>query len=153
AIDLAKLRKTAVETTPLIHREDLLEIIDEELVNVAPGKTPTELRAWIIRRIPQLDVELFNEAADEAKDRRYVSFHHGEDGMSLIELYIPTIEAKAIEKKVTAAARGMNRAQPQDTEQPPHPAAAGVPTDRLEPHQVAEGPHPAAVGMGETMPV
>lgn len=126
AIDLAKLRKTAVETTPLIHREDLLEIIDDELVDIAPGKTPTELKAWITRRIPQLDIELLNETAQEAKERRYVSFHHGPEGMSLIELLIPTIEAKAIEKKVNAAARGMNRAQPKDTEQPPHPAAVGV---------------------------
>ncbi|NLS08961.1 HNH endonuclease [Nesterenkonia sp. MY13] len=153
AIALTNLRKAAVETLPLIHRDDLLEIIDEELVDIAPGKTPTELRSWIIRRIPELDMELFNEAAEDAKDRRSVTFTHFGEGMSLVELFIPTIEAKAIEKKVNAAARGMNRAQPKDTDQPPAFAAAGVPTDRLRPHQVAEGPHPAAVGMGETMPV
>ncbi|NLS10604.1 HNH endonuclease [Nesterenkonia sp. MY13] len=146
AIDLAKLRKTAVETTPLIHREDLLEIIDEELVEVAPGKTPTELRSWIIRRIPNLDIELFNEAAEEAKEGRHVSFHHGEDGMSLVELFIPTIEAKAIEKKVNAATRGMNRAQPKDADQPPAIDAAGLQSDSVAPHQRIEGPHPGRVG-------
>ena len=132
AVDLPKLRKTAVETTPLINRDDLLAIIDNELVEVAPGKTPTELRSWILRRIPQLDVELFNEAAEEAKERRYVSFHHGGDGMSLVELFIPTLEAQAIEKKVHAAARGMNRQQPKDTDQPP-----------------IDGPHSAAVKVNE----
>ncbi|NLS10242.1 DUF222 domain-containing protein [Nesterenkonia sp. MY13] len=136
AIALTNLRKAAVETLPLIHRDGLLEIIDEELVDIAPGKTPTELRSWIIRRIPELDMELFNEAAEDAKERRSVTFTHFGEGMSLVELFIPTIEAKTIEKKVNAAARGMNRAQPRDTDQPP-----------------IGGPHPAAVGVGDTTPV
>ncbi len=71
-------------------------------------------------------MELFNQAAEKAKERRYASFHHGHDGMSLVELFIPTIEAKAIEKKVNAAARGMNRTQPRDRDELPHLAAAGI---------------------------
>ncbi|NLS09230.1 DUF222 domain-containing protein [Nesterenkonia sp. MY13] len=136
AINLTTLRKAAVETSPIIHREDLLEILDAELAEIAPGKTPSELKNWVIRRIPELDVELFNAAAEEAKEHRYASFYHGENGMSFLELYIPTVEAKAIEKKVHAAARGMNRAQPKDSDQP-----------------LIDGSHPAAVGVDENTPI
>ncbi|NLS09774.1 HNH endonuclease [Nesterenkonia sp. MY13] len=153
AIALTNLRKAAVETLPLIHRDDLLEIIDEELVDIAPGKTPTELRSWIIRRIPELDVELFNEAAEEAKERRCVTFHHGTEGMSLIELTIPTIEAKAIEKKVNAAARGMNRAQPKDADKPPVFDETGMHGQPLAAPRSADGFHPASTGTGEGSPV
>ncbi|NLS08886.1 DUF222 domain-containing protein [Nesterenkonia sp. MY13] len=141
AVDREKLCTLGSAIRPIEDRPDLLEILDTDVAEIAPGKTPAELKRWLKRKIPTLDIELFEAQVEKAVQDRYVSVRHGEDGVSLIQALLPTPEAEAIAKKLRAAARSMDRARPKDCEVPPPPAAAETLTDPLAPHQpVAEPP-------------
>lgn len=116
-IDLPRIRRIAEAATQITERQDLLETLDAEVVEIAPEKNPTELKHWLTRRIPELDAEAFDQRCQQAAARRYVRIEHLPEGLSFLEALIPTVEAAVIEKRLRKVATSMNQPQPADTEE------------------------------------
>ncbi|WP_157983934.1 HNH endonuclease signature motif containing protein, partial [Nesterenkonia muleiensis] len=135
-IDLPRIRRIAEAATAITERHQL-EILDADVAQIAPEKTPTELKHWLTRRIPELDTEAYDQRCQAAAARRYVRIEHLSEGLSFLEALIPTTEAAVIEKRLSTAARSMHQPQPADTEEGYQPttgthdadAGAGVDTE------------------------
>lgn len=115
-VDLARVPKIAVATVMLpADRDDLLATLDAEVSQIAVEKTAAELKHWLTRRIPELDVEAYQQRAEEALARRYVRIEHNDDGTSYLQALLPTPEAAVIEKRLKKVATSMHIPQPADT--------------------------------------
>ncbi|WP_158644283.1 HNH endonuclease signature motif containing protein, partial [Nesterenkonia massiliensis] len=69
----------------------------------------SEFHHWLTRYIASLDPEAYARACEKETQSRFVRFQHQSHGMSYLQAYIPTLEAAAIEKRLKAAARGMDQ--------------------------------------------
>lgn len=109
-----RVRRVAEAAQSIWDQDQLVSVLDAELVSIAPEKNPAELKRWLARRVPELDAHAYEQQAAEAKAGRYVRIEHLPEGMSFLEALIPTVEAVSIQKRLSAAARSMDRPQPTD---------------------------------------
>ncbi len=64
-----------------------------------------EVRAWLRRFIVRVEADATNARAEAERERRFVMFDHGDDGMSKIIASIPSVAAAAIERRLHKDAR------------------------------------------------
>lgn len=129
-VDFARVRRIA-QTAGRLEDQSLVARLDAEVLAHAQAKTLGEMGSWLNRRIATLDTEAHGRLCQRAQADRWVRVEHHEDGTSMLEARIPTLAAAAIEKRLAAAARGL------DT-----PAGAGGPADCSS---LAESPDADAV--------
>lgn len=103
-IDMLRLRKIAEAGCELeLH---LVPHIDEAAAEkAATGRSISEFQRWLSRYIAEVDYEAYGRLCSAKRKDRYVRFLHGADGMSHIDARLPTVEAAAIQKRLTITAR------------------------------------------------
>lgn len=112
-IDQPRLRMIADAAMPLEDPAHLCRL-DADAAEKASAATSAQLRRWLNRYVARLSPEGFSRTCEQAQDQRHVRILHQENGMSLLQAVLPTVTAAAIEKRLRAAARGLDRPQPQD---------------------------------------
>lgn len=106
-IDFPRVRRTAQAALADLSREKLAEL-DAAAAVQAPRRSAADYRRWLTRFVAQLDPEVYTAECARAGEDRYVRFEHLSNGMSYLEAYLPTLQAAAIQKRLRAAARGLN---------------------------------------------
>lgn len=99
-----------------------VEALDAAAEKKAPESTATQLRRWLNRFVARLGPEEFARSCEQAQRHRHVRLQHLENGVSLLQALLPTVQAAAIEKRLRAAARGLDGPQPRDPEAAETPA-------------------------------
>ena len=115
AVDQHRLRLVADAAMGLDSAEHV-EALDAAAAEKAPESTAVQLRRWLNRYVARLDPEEFVRSCERAQDHRHVRLQHLENGVSLLQALLPTVQAAAIEKRLRAAARGLDGAQPREPE-------------------------------------
>lgn len=136
AVDFARLRRVA-QTAVRLEDQGLVDRLDAEVGAHARTKTLGELQSWLNRRVATLDAEAHARLCRRSQADRWVRVEHHEDGTSLLEARIPTLAAAAIEKRLAAAARGLET--PACPEDPASSAGAAEAPGALG-HLVGAGP-------------
>ncbi|WP_374761124.1 HNH endonuclease signature motif containing protein [Nesterenkonia flava] len=129
-IDLSRVRKIADAAEVMLGTEKL-QVLDREAVERAERGNLGDLQRWLNRRVPQLESGAYEQACRKARGERHVRFQHLPHGMSLIQAYVPTLEAAAVEKRLKAAARGLDC---------PHSRGAGEQADSRGKHPTQREP-------------
>src|SRR5690625_3785730 len=101
------LRKitTAAQNLTTQDSADLIRRLDPAAALEAIDRSLGDFVNWLTRCIAHLDEQAYAEACARQQADRYVGFTHGTDGMSYIDARIPTVEAAAIQKRLTITAR------------------------------------------------
>lgn len=113
AVDQQRLRLVA-DAAMGLESADHVEALDTAAAHQAAESTAAQLRRWLTRFVARLGPEEFARSCDRAQEHRHVRLHHLENGVSLLQALLPTVQAAAIEKRLRAAARGLDRPQPRD---------------------------------------
>ncbi|MCT1607795.1 HNH endonuclease [Nesterenkonia massiliensis] len=108
-IDLPRVRKTVDAATTCDLPDDLLRQLDQAAAEQAQRRSLSEFHHWLTRYTASLDPEAYARACEKEAQSRFVRFQHQSHGMSYLQAYIPTLEAAAIEKRLKAAARGLDQ--------------------------------------------
>ncbi|WP_345478551.1 DUF222 domain-containing protein [Nesterenkonia rhizosphaerae] len=108
-VDLPRVRKTIDAATTSDLPAHLLQQLDQAAAEQAQRRRLSEFHHWLTRYIASLDPERYPRACEKETQARFVRFQHLSHGMSYLQAYIPTLEAAAIEKRLKAAARGMDQ--------------------------------------------
>ncbi|GAA2083829.1 HNH endonuclease signature motif containing protein [Aeromicrobium halocynthiae] len=103
-IDAARVREISTGLDRL-ERESSWALLDEKALAYATTHTTAELRAWVKRFVTRIEPDEALDRAEKARDQRYVSLHHLEDGMSWLSAYLPSHQAAAVMKRLDRAAR------------------------------------------------
>ncbi|MCT1606698.1 HNH endonuclease [Nesterenkonia massiliensis] len=111
-IDLPRVRKTVDAATTSSLPGHLLKQLDQAAAGQAQRRSLSEFHQWLTRYTASLDPEAYARACEKASQDRFVRFQHQSHGMSYLQAYIPTLEAAAIEKRLKAAARGLDQPRP-----------------------------------------
>ena len=129
-IDLPRVRKTVDAATTSDLPDDLLKQLDQAAAEQAQRRSLSEFHQWLTRYTASLDPEAYARACEKASQDRFVRFQHQSHGMSYLQAYIPTLEAAAIEKRLKAAARGLDQtsARQPSADEPTTNADAGEST-------------------------
>lgn len=114
-IDQPRLRMIA-DAAMSLERADHVEALDAAASQKAAESTSAQLKRWLNRFVARLGPEEFARSCEQAQEQRHVRVHHLENGVSLLQALLPTVQAAAIEKRLRAAARGLDGPQPQDPE-------------------------------------
>ncbi len=93
-----------------------VEALDSAAAEKVAAMTSAQFRRWLTRFVARLGPEEFSRSCARAQEERYVQIVHQENGVSLLHAVLPTVTAAAIEKRLRAAARGLDGPQPQDPE-------------------------------------
>ena len=107
AVDFARVRRVA-QTAVRLEDQSVVERLDADVEAHARTKTLGELQSWLNRRVATLDTETHARLCQRSQADRWVRVEHHEDGTSLLEARIPTLAAATIEKRLAAAARGLD---------------------------------------------
>lgn len=103
-IDMLRLRKIAEASCELEHH--LVPHVDSAAAEkAATGRSISEFQRWLSRYIADVDYEAYGRLCSSKRKDRYIRFLHGADGMSHIDARLPTVEAAAIQKRLTITAR------------------------------------------------
>lgn len=103
-IDMLRVRKIADVGCEV--EDHLLSRVDHAAAEkAATGRTISEFQRWLTRWVAQADYEAYDRLCTSKRQGRYIQFFHGSDGMSHIDARLPTIEAAAIQKRLTITAR------------------------------------------------
>ncbi|MBB3666999.1 HNH endonuclease [Garicola koreensis] len=116
-IDTLRLRKistAAQNLTGLNLAGADVQRLDPAAALEAIDRSLGDFQNWLHRFIAHLDYDAYTAQCARNRAQRYVGFSHGTDGMSFIEARIPTVEAAAIQKRLSLTARRHHRAA-QDT--------------------------------------
>ena len=111
-IDFTRVRDIAA-TIDKLKRADSIHRLDRRVIGYATGHTGAELRAWLKQFVRRVEADLATERADEERDKRHVSITHGDDSMSLLNLYAPSHEVAAVAERFRKGAR--RHVDPDDT--------------------------------------
>jgi len=79
-----------------------LERLDRVGLAYAESHTVSELRTWLKRFVMRVEPESFNARADQARRDRRVDITHGDDGMSLLEAYLPSFVLAGVQNRIDA---------------------------------------------------
>lgn len=121
AVDQQRLRLVADAAVGL-ESADHVEALDAAAAKKAPESTAVQLRRWLNRYVARLGPEEFARSCEHAQQHRHVHLQHLENGVSLLQALLPTVQAAAIEKRLRAAARGLDWPQPREPEAAETPA-------------------------------
>ncbi|WP_044493274.1 HNH endonuclease signature motif containing protein [Nesterenkonia massiliensis] len=108
-INLPRVRKTVDAATTSSLPDHVLRQLDQAAAEQAQRRSLSEFHHWLTRYIASLDPEAYARACEKETQSRFVRFQHQSHGMSYLQAYIPTLEAAAIEKRLKAAARGLDQ--------------------------------------------
>ncbi|WP_044494042.1 HNH endonuclease signature motif containing protein, partial [Nesterenkonia massiliensis] len=108
-IDLPRVRKTVDAATTSSLPDHVLRQLDQAAAEQAQRRSLSEFHHWLTRYTASLDPEAYTRACEKETQSRFVRFQHQSHGMSYLQAYIPTLEAAAIEKRLKAAARGLDQ--------------------------------------------
>ena len=111
-IDLARVRDIG-RTIEQLKRAESVHRLDQRVIDYAATHTAAELRAWLKQFVRRVEADLATERADEERDKRHVSITHGDDSMSLLNLYAPSHEVAAVAERFRKGAR--RHVDPDDT--------------------------------------
>ncbi|WP_300344637.1 HNH endonuclease signature motif containing protein [Nesterenkonia sp.] len=92
------------------HR-DHLDVLASEY---AASHRPAQLNAWLRRTAARMEPEAHRERSARTVADRQVWVRHGEDGVSLLCLVLPTLTAESIARRLQEAARSPQRPVPHD---------------------------------------
>ena len=128
-LDRAKARAIASARWRL-HEVASVELLDESVVPYATTHTLSQLKGWLRRFVARVEAENVARRRREATAQRHVTITAMDDGMSLLQAFIPTHDALLIERKLSLAAKAQ-RADDPDDDRRLSQARADVLTDRL----------------------
>ncbi|GAA4921183.1 HNH endonuclease signature motif containing protein [Nesterenkonia rhizosphaerae] len=140
-IDLPRVRKTVDAATSDLPAH-LLKQLDQAAAQHAQRRSLAEFHHWLTRYTAGLDPEAYARACEKETQSRFVRFQHQSHGMSYLQAYIPTLEAAAIEKRLKAAARGLDQ----------HTSGGDTATDHRQADPGAAEPGIAHEGPGQGSP-
>src|SRR5690625_1215605 len=136
-IDMLRLRKITTAAHNLTPRNpaaqddgaqdsaELIRRLDPAAALEAIDRSLGDFVNWLTRFIAHLDEQAYTQACTQQQADRYVGFTHGTDGMSYIDARIPTVEAAAIQKRLTITARRQHARGEDAHPDPQTPAGAG----------------------------
>ncbi|GAA4916560.1 hypothetical protein GCM10025777_32800 [Membranihabitans marinus] len=152
-IDLPRVRKTVDAAITSSLPDHLLRQLDQAVAEQAQRRSLSEFHHWLTRYTASLDPESYARACEKENQARFVRFQHQSHGMSYLQAYIPTLEAAAIEKRLKAAARGMDQPRPDGGTAGHRQAGSGAAETggagrgHAEPHDMESSPsEPGAAG-------
>lgn len=122
AVDQHRLRLVA-DAAMSLERAEHVEALDAAASQKAAETTAAQLKRWLNRFVARLGPEEFARSCEQAQEQRHVRVHHLENGVSLLQALLPTVQAAAIEKRLRAAARGLGA--PRELDEPKGPGAPG----------------------------
>jgi hypothetical protein len=105
-VDEARVREISHAITKL-KKPRSLERLQTIGLAYAEKHHATELRSWLKRFVARIEPEGFNARADEERRQRYVKIIHGDDGMSLVDAYVPSFVAAAVDNRLEAGAEAL----------------------------------------------
>ncbi|RJN33046.1 HNH endonuclease signature motif containing protein [Nesterenkonia natronophila] len=141
-VDLPRVRKVAEAAVPELNQQAMREL-DVRAAEEAALRRTGDFHRWLTRFTAELDPEAYATTCERAVQDRYVRFQNNPNGMSYLEAYLPTLEAAAIQKRLRAAARGLDSPPAHDPYATQHTVDAAAHPDT--------GDNPAA-GDGRTLP-
>lgn len=103
-IDAARIREISHAIMKL-ERPASIERLDARVVDYAERHTTAELRRWLKLFVANVEADLFDKRAEDERDNRSVEVSHGDDGMSELILYGPSIAVAAIDSRLTKGAK------------------------------------------------
>lgn len=105
-LDYARVREinTAVER---LQRPRSIERLENRVVDYAERHTVAELRHWLKLFVANVEADLFAERADEERTKRGIDVVHGDDGMSWLSIYAPSLHIAAVTSKLTKGAKAL----------------------------------------------
>ena len=127
-IDTPRMRAVARTGFQVLDRDDL-ERLDGTAVEAAQRHPLGALQAWLRRFLARCTPEQYAQSCDQARADRWVRVHHDEDAMSFVEARIPTIAAAAIERRLSAVARGLDPPVPHLPDDTPTDTPTSADTD------------------------
>jgi 5-methylcytosine-specific restriction endonuclease McrA len=118
-VDLPRVRKVAEAAAPELS-EAALHQLDSRAAVEAARRRLGDFHRWLTRFTAELDLEAYTTTCERTAQERYVRFEHHPNGMSYLEAYLPTLEAAAIQKRLRAAARGLDAPPAEDPQENTH---------------------------------
>ncbi|MGQ3248312.1 MAG: DUF222 domain-containing protein [Aeromicrobium sp.] len=128
-LDRAKARAIASARWRL-HEVASVELLDESVLPYATTHTLSQLKGWLRRFVTRVEADDAARRRREATAQRNVTITAMDDGMSLLQAFIPTHDALLIERELSLAAK-TSRAEDPDDARRLSQARADVLTDRL----------------------
>ena len=136
-IDRAKARAVASARWRL-HETASVERLDETVVAYATTHTLSQLKGWLRRFVIRLERAHAERRRRDAVAQRHVTITAMDDGVSLLQAIIPTVDALLIERELTLGAKDA-RAKDPDDDRRLSQARADVLTARLLGHDQGTG--------------
>jgi hypothetical protein len=115
-VDEAKAREIASAVEKLDRPASIVRL-DRQVVAYAETHTVVELRRWLKVFIARVESDLFTERAERARADRGVDVVHGEDGMSQLFANLASMDAAAINYRLTKQARALGADDPRTMDQ------------------------------------
>jgi hypothetical protein len=128
-VDRAKAREIA-STAWKLHAPQNLARLDETVLAYATTHTLGQLKGWLRRFLVRVEPDRAIERRKAAQQDRAVTITALDDGMSLLQALIPTVDAVLIERDLTLAAKA-SRAQTLDDDRTLAQARADALVDTL----------------------
>lgn len=100
-----------------LQREESRVRLDQRVVSYASTHTSTELRRWLARFVARFEADLHAERADHERAARGVHVQHVDDGMAWLSAYLPSIQAAAIDRRLTREAKAIGAHDERNTQQ------------------------------------
>lgn len=102
-IDLPRVRKIVTACCEL--EGDVAREVDARAAEEAAARSTSDFTHWLTRHIADTDYQAYMRLGRAHRKQRHVRFEHLPNGMSFISAFLPTIEAAAIQKRLTIIAR------------------------------------------------
>ena len=103
-VDWARSREIA-STLLVLQRPESHDRLDDTVVTYAKGHTVAELRAWLRRFVARVEAEEAAARAEAARRQRDVTITHVDDAMALVNAFIPSHQAAAIDARLRRTPR------------------------------------------------
>jgi hypothetical protein len=112
-VDRAKAREIA-STAWKLHAPENITRLDETVLAYATTHTLGQLKGWLRRFLVRVEPDRAIERRKAAHADRTVTITALDDGMSLLQALIPTVDALLIERDLTLAAKASRTQTPDD---------------------------------------
>jgi hypothetical protein len=112
-VDRAKAREIA-STAWKLHQPENITRLDETVLAYATTHTLGQLKGWLRRFLVRVEPDRAIERRKAAQQDRTVTITALDDGMSLLQALIPTVDALLVERDLTLAAKASRHATTDD---------------------------------------
>ncbi|GAA1730075.1 HNH endonuclease signature motif containing protein [Aeromicrobium alkaliterrae] len=103
-VDAARVQVIA-RALEKLERDDSRQRFDVEALAYARTHTVAELRRWAERFVARVEADLWAARAEAERAKRFVRVEHLDDGMALLQAYLPSHHAAAIEDRLNSLAK------------------------------------------------